>query len=89
MASDESVSTVASEASSSVGDSTSRARVRLYRKKLEDKEHELSDKMAAIANAQRQLEVKNRVIEERDAVVQVRDLYSRNINVICMPLRFV
>lgn len=62
---------MASGASSSIGDSTSRAKIRLYRKKLDNKEKELQDKEAAVANAKWQLEVKNRVIEERDAVVKV------------------
>jgi chromosome segregation ATPase len=66
--SDESVSTLASE-STAAGDQTSRARVTLLRKQLRDRDKQLSEKDAQMAQLRSQLEVKDRVIVERDAEV--------------------
>jgi hypothetical protein len=71
VASDESQSTAISETSSTAGDGATRARLKVFKKKLQNKEKEVADLEAAVANSNRQLEVKNRVIEERDSVVKV------------------
>src|SRR5206468_1427961 len=62
---------LASEASSSVGEQTSRARNLVLKKRLHDKDRKLADKDQLLEQCRRELDAKMKVIAERDAVVDM------------------
>ena len=68
--SDESISTIASEAGSSVTEQTRRARNLMFKKKLKDKDIKIAEHEAEMKRKVAELSAKERVISERDDVIK-------------------
>ena len=69
--SDESVSTLASEASSATADQAARAKIIVFRRKLKEKDLRLAEKSADLKRKQGEVEAKERVIAEMEDTMKM------------------